>query len=418
MKPSVSIRNIILIWLGWAIVMVCFQTWVHQRVNLARPDKVLNWTSTETTATSNNDKPFLIDLFLNEHVAWDSEFYLAIADTGYDSNQVRKITSDLNRARLQIYCLSDEDTSCLSLSSAFFPVYPLLTKAISYPLRIFPLTNIANLTLAAMIVSLLGALGAMLSLFYMSRSLLGDDGGVRAAFYLLIFPSGFFLAQVYSEGTFIGITFACLAFLTARKWGWAAFFGALSAWTRPGGAIVVLPMVMVWLMDRTWKGGWKPAFLKGLAALSPAISFGIWSLTPLATNFYKVESLFFGRRLLNLASTLFTWKAAYHLFLAGNSTTRFYYGLEFAAIILAIATCILLLRKRPELALYGLAMITFAFTSGAAQGMVRYVLAAPPLFLVLSRWGKNQVFDRVWTLLSVLIMGLEVILFTFDFWVA
>jgi hypothetical protein len=92
--------------------------------------------------------------------------------------------------------------------------------------------------------------------------------------------------------------------------------------------------------------------------------------------------------------------------------------LEFVAIILAVATCILLLRKRPEIALYGLAMITFAFTSGAAQGMVRYVLAAPPLFLVLSGWGKNQVFDRVWTLLSVLIMGLEVMLFTFDFWVA
>lgn len=418
MKPSASILNIILIWLGWAIVMVCFQIWVQMRVDLARPDKVLNWTSTETTATSNNDKSFLIDPFLNEHVAWDSEFYLAIADTGYDSNQVRKITSDLNRARMQIYCLSDEDKSCLSLSSAFFPVYPLLSKILSYPLRIFPLTPIANLTLAAMIISMLGALGAMLSLFFMSRSFLGDDGGVRAAFYLLIFPSGFFLAQIYSEGTFIGITFACLAFLSARKWGWAALFGALAAWTRPGGAIVVLPMVIVWLMDRSWKNGWKPALLKGLAALSPAISFGIWSLTPLATNFYKVESLFFGRRLFNWASTLFTWKAAYHLFLVGNSSTRFYYGLEFVAIILALVTCILLLRKRPELALYGLAMITFAFTSGAAQGMVRYVLVAPPLFLVLSGWGRNQVFDRVWSLLSVLIMGLEAMLFTFDFWVA
>ncbi len=388
------------------------------RVDLQRPDKVLNWTTTETTKESNLGKPFLIDPFLNSHVAWDSEFYLAIADTGYDSNQVRAISGQFNWFGKQIYCKAETDRDCLSLSSAFFPVYPLLIKLLSFPLRILPLTQIGNLTLAAVMVSMLGALAAMLSLFYMSRSFLGDDGGVRAAFYLLIFPSGFFLAQVYSEGTFIGVTFAALAFLTLRKWWWAALFAAIAVWTRPGGAILVLPMVMVWLIDRTWKDGWKPALLKAIAALTPAISFGVWSLTPLASNFYKVESLFFSRSLFAWVGSVFSWKQAYHLFLVGNPMTRFYYGLEFSAIILAVIACVLLIRKRPELALYGLAMIVFAFTTGAAQGMVRYVLVAPPLFLVLASWGKSHAFDRVWILLSILLMGMEVMLFTFDFWVA
>jgi hypothetical protein len=30
---------------------------------------------------------------------------------------------------------------------------------------------------------------------------------IRAAFYCAIFPMGFFLAQVYSEGLFIGFSF-------------------------------------------------------------------------------------------------------------------------------------------------------------------------------------------------------------------
>lgn len=96
----------------------------------------------------------------------------------------------------------------------------------------------------------------------------------------------------------------------------------------------------------------------------------------------------------------------------------FYFGLEFAAIALAVAACVLLLRERVELAAFGLAMIVFALTSNTAQGMVRYVLPVAPIFWVLARWGKRPAFDRVWSLLSILLMGLEAMLSTFDFWVA
>jgi len=113
-----------------------------------------------------------------------------------------------------------------------------------------------------------------------------------------------------------------------------------------------------------------------------------------------------------------SWQRAIQLLLHGAAPTRFYYALEFFAILFGVIACILLLKRRPELGLYGLAMIAFAVTTGPAQGMVRYVLTAPAIFWVLARLGKNPVFDRVWTLSSVLIMGLETVLYTFDFWVA
>jgi hypothetical protein len=87
-------------------------------------------------------------------------------------------------------------------------------------------------------------------------------------------------------------------------------------------------------------------------------------------------------------------------------------------VLLAVLACLLLLRQRPELSLFGLAMIFFAFTSGSAQGMIRYVLAAPPLFMMLARWGKHPAFDRVWTIISILLLGVEAMLFSFNFWVA
>ncbi len=416
MKLPVPVRNVILIWLGWALIMLGYQGWVQMRVQLQRPDRVLNWTASETEATSNKDQPYLVDPLLNAHVAWDSEFYLAIADEGYAPARVRAIPEDFIIHRF--YCRIDAVEDCYSLANAFFPLYPLLIRAFAFPLGLLPLSRIGALTLAAVIVSLLGTLLAMLSLYSITRHSLGDEDGVRAAFYLLIFPSGFFLAQVYSEGVFLGVTFAALAFLLKRKWGWAALFAVLATWTRPGGAILLLPMIIVWIMDRTWREDWKALTFRTLAAVSPAISYGIWRLTPLADRFFLVESNFFGRGLLNVSRSLEGWQHAWQLMLEGQPETRFYYGLEFAAVALGILCCLLLLKSSPELSLFGLAMIIFAFTSGGPQGMIRYILVAPPIFLVLARWGRHQVFDRVWTLLSILIMSLEVILFSFDFWVA
>ncbi len=417
MKPS-PWRNIILIWLGWAVVILSFQSWVQMRINLKRPDNVLNWTASETGAASNNDQPYLLDPFLNSQVAWDSEFYLAIADQGYDAADVRAIPGDFTWGIMRQFCHAGKDEDCYSLTYAFFPVYSLLTRAIALPLSLTPLAQSARTVLAAVIVSLLGALGAMLGLFLMARKQWGDETGVRAAFYLLIFPTGFYLAQVYSEGVFIGLTFGALGLLTIRKWGWAALLASAAAWARPGGAILVLPMVIVWIMDRTWQLPWKTAILRGLAALSPALSFAIWAVTPLADRFFKVEELFFHRALFAVDSTRAAWEHAWRLVARGAEPTRFYYGMEFAAILLGIVTCIVILRKKPELGLYGLAMIIFALTTGSPQGMLRYVISAPPIFLGLAWLGKSQAFDRVWTVLSILIMGLQVTLFTFDFWVA
>ena len=418
MKISPSIRNLLLIWLGWAVIMIGFQGLVQMRVSLERPDNVLSWTSSETGRSSNATKAFLTDPFLNAHVAWDSEYYLAIAVDGYDSSRIPGVSSLYRTDSMHSFMCRPPKYDCYSLSYAFFPLYSVLIKVVGLPLRLFGLTPIATATLAAIMVALLGALAAMLSLYQLSRQELGEEGGVRAAFYLLIFPSGFFLAQVYSEGVFLGLIFSALALLNARKWGWAALCGALAVWARPGGAILLLPFVVIWIKDKTWRLPAKQLWLRLLAALAPALSYGIWRITPLAQRFFIVEEHFFSRGLLAIRQTLLAWSYAGQQLLQGNSSARFYYGLEFAAILLALLTCLMVLKKRPELALFGLAMVVFCFTSGSAQGMVRYVLATPPLFLMLARWSKHPAFDRLWTLACVLIMGLEAMLFTFNFWVA
>jgi hypothetical protein len=56
--------------------------------------------------------------------------------------------------------------------------------------------------------------------------------------------------------------------------------------------------------------------------------------------------------------------------------------------------------------------------SSYAQGMDRYVLAVPAIFLMLAWFGRRDVFDRAWVLASTLLMGMLVMLCTFGFWVS
>lgn len=72
--------------------------------------------------------------------------------------------------------------------------------------------------------------------------------------------------------------------------------------------------------------------------------------------------------------------------------------------------------RHPDLALFGFLVVFLSFTSGPAQGMHRYILGAPPVFLFLSRLGRSKPFDYGWTIASVLIMGMLATLFSFDFW--
>ena len=433
MKP---IQKIFLIWLAWAVILIGYQTLVFARFQPNRPDKALSWTEYETNADSNKGKIYLTEPFLNTQVAWDSEYYLSIATVGYDDPAVGGIKPNFTWEN-QATCTPGKPPQCYSRSYAFFPFYPYVSRAVALPLRALPLTPIAASTLASVLVSLLGALGAMWALYELTKDELEETGALRAAFYLLIFPSAFFLAQVYTEGLFVGLAFASLAFLKRRQWLLAGLLAACATWTRAAGALLFVPLIATWALDLyrlfVYKQMKKNAELKTendethkpkpswhilvnlLCAFGPVIAYLIWNAT-LGGAFHKVEDIYFSRGFLLWGQSMDAWGAAYKSFISSNLQARTYYTVEFVSIIIAILACALTIKRYPLIAVYGLLVIVFSFFSGAAQGMHRYVLAVPSIFILLARWGKNPVFDRSWTIISVLTMGLMATLFTFDFW--
>ena len=79
-----TLGTLVLIWLGWFTVLYIFQSVVFARYDVARPDTAVSWSQYETEASSASRSVYLQDPFLNNQVAWDSEYYLGTAIGGYD----------------------------------------------------------------------------------------------------------------------------------------------------------------------------------------------------------------------------------------------------------------------------------------------------------------------------------------------
>lgn len=409
--------QIFFLWLAWVFIVIGFQALATARLKPQFPDKAQEWTTRETdSADYQAGHPYLLEPFLNDQVAWDSEYYLGIATGGYDNPDVTHLTNP----SLEPY----------SLSYAFFPLYPWTTWLVSWPLKLLGLNAIATATLAAVIVSALGTLGGMLALYDLTKDSLGEEGALRAAFYLIIFPTGFFLVQVYTEGLFVGLAFGCLAMLKRKRWWLAALLGAAAALTRAVGVALVIPMAISWIRTGEWFSldlEWRQIFLQGipwrplgkaLLAFAPLVIFGIWKFSYLGLVFDYVETNFFGRGVLDLGYGFYAWSQAFQAMFAGVPERTAYFLTEFIGLALGIVTCVACLKHDPEVAWFSLAVLIISWGSGPAQGIQRYILAAPAVFIMLARWGKNPVFDRAWTTFSVLLMGLLAMLFAFNFWVA
>jgi hypothetical protein len=119
-----------------------------------------------------------------------------------------------------------------------------------------------------------------------------------------------------------------------------------------------------------------------------------------------------------LHETLLAWRDATTLVVDGpSSQSRAYYAIEFAAIFLGVWSSLAMLRRYPGIALFSFAALLMGSVSGAPEGQIRYALGWPALFLFLATAGRNPVFDRSWSILSLLMLGLLASLFAADMWV-
>jgi hypothetical protein len=178
---------------------------------------------------------WLVSLLTLPATPWDAGHYVAIAERGYDQ----------------------------PLRAAFFPLYPLLSRAVTAPLESPLLGGVA--------VSF-GALAAALYLLHRLVALeLGERYARPALLVTALFPTAFFFSAIYTESLFLALSVG--AFYAARRdrWALAALAGGLAAATRNTGVLLLVPLL---LLPRTRPRDvlWLAAVPAGLLAV-----LGYWA---------------------------------------------------------------------------------------------------------------------------------------------
>lgn len=139
--------------------------------------------------------------------------------------------------------IADEGYRIGDQSAVFFPLYPMATRVLGFLLGGRPLA-------AALIVSNLAFLGALLALYALTELEHSTEVARRAVLYAALFPTSFFFLAPYSESLFLLL--AVSAFLAARRGRWwaAGLLGLGAALTRSIGVVLAVALAVEALHQR------------------------------------------------------------------------------------------------------------------------------------------------------------------------
>jgi hypothetical protein len=159
---------------------------------------------------------------------WDSDFFLRIAQNGYDD-----------------------------AAAAFHPLYPALIAGLG---RVF----FGHYVLAGLVVSLLCCLGSFVLIHRLAEERLGAEGARRTVLYLAVFPMALFLQAVYSESLFLLLVLAAFALAERNRFAGAGLVAGLAILTRAAG-LALLPALGL----LAWRHRDRPRALAGIALALP-----------------------------------------------------------------------------------------------------------------------------------------------------
>ncbi len=116
----------------------------------------------------------------------------------------------------------------------FQPLFPLLIR--------FVTLFLGNEILAGLLVTQLATLFMIKLLYDLFEEWGGPPAAQNSIFYLLIFPTSFFLFSVYTESFYIVFAILALQTMLREHWGWSGFWIALAILTRLQGVVLLLPL--------------------------------------------------------------------------------------------------------------------------------------------------------------------------------
>src|SRR4030042_71413 len=310
---------------------------------------------------------------------------------------------------------------------AFFPLYPKLIEFIGFS----PIFK-GRILLAGLFVSSISLFFILLLFFKLIRLDFNRRIARRAILYLLIFPTSFYLAAVYTEALFLVLILASFYFAKTKHWWLAGLAGLLAASTRVTG-IFLFPALIIELafqskFDQKEKKDWHyfianliPLFFIPLGLIGYMAYLRINFLDPLL--FARVQPYFgagLGTSKLVLLYQVF-WRYL-KMIITVDKTSPVYLTLilEFLSGTLFFFL-ILFSYLRRWFAYFTFMVLSYLVPTltGTFSSMPRYVLVLFPGFILLAIWAEKYRWVRIlYPLVALPFLIMAVLFFTRGFWLA
>jgi hypothetical protein len=319
---------------------------------------------------------------------WDAPHYLDIARTGYVSQGVE--------ARWIV----------------FYPLYPWLVRLAAFVLR--------DELPAAFFVSGVASVAAGVLLYRLARLDEEEEVARASVFYMLVFPTAYFLHVGYTESLFLALALGAFLAARARCWWAAGLLGGLAAMTRVNG-LLLLPALVFEAREEYVGPGRERGPLRWLWLLLVAAGFGVYLLI----NWWVLGD---PRAFLDTQGTYWykslTWpwvgigRAWNHAEARGPSEAQMVVWQELFFVLLGLGmTAWAWLRLRASYAVWMTCNWLLWTSTKFVLSVPRYTLVLFPAFILFARlrasrpaWGAAVV---VW---SLLFLGLFAARFAQGYW--
>jgi hypothetical protein len=303
-----------------------------------------------------------VDPFLNRLTRWDAENFIAIADFGYDGPPGMQDSAKL---------------------PAFFPGMALLIRLMK------PVVHDGRL--ATVIISLVAGAVVAVALSRLAESITQGSGTFAVA-ALFLSPFAVFLYAGYSEALFLAL--ALSAWLLARKGRWeeAALCVTGAATVRISGVFLAFGMLVMFLVadnGRKSPGGWRHLPWLALPGV-PIVLYTVynWTRTGDWLAYNTVQDQFWGRH------AVWPWEAFLNTWNMSDDvptlTTSYYEEMISAAVLLALAICLAVRRRWPELAYITPQVLSFLTLSSFYMSIGRGSLTWFPLWVAIGVAGVKR----------------------------
>lgn len=314
----------------------------------------------------------------------DASSYLGIAENGYVTE---------GDARFHI---------------VFFPFFPNLIRVVQ--------AFVGNYLVSGFIVSNITSIVAALVAYELAALDMHRKNAMRVVKYIFIFPAAFFFFIPMTEALFLALSLMCLYFVRKKEWLIGCLCGALAAYTRSPGVLLIVPVAIEF--GRDLMGNYKllskkvfihriisaVCFLAIISTGLLAYLFINYHVTGNAFQFSIYQREHWSQRFYLFFDTVrYQMEYAVGTFKSGDS--RSFLGLWLPNLIAIFSALIIMFmgakKIRPSYTAYFI--VYFAFVVGATWllSAPRYLLVAFPLAFAAVALTEEKSKDAILTVVSV-----------------